>query len=161
MTQGKIEDTLEKISQVVRHIENVRDNTIILGTKLVERGDIEEGLKLIALGHIHDVSKFSGIEWEHLDNDATKSKLELAVNHHSSTNPHHPEYWGGITKVPHVYLAELVCDWAARASEFGTSLRGWIEEGAAKRFGYKKGDKVYRDLMELVDLLCDKPFKQK
>ncbi len=157
----EIAETLQRLEVVIRHIENVRDNTIVLGRKLIECGEVQFGKQLIALGHIHDNSKFHGIEFLHLNEDATKTRLEIAVTQHSSTNPHHPEYWSGINLMPRIYLAELVCDWSARASEFGTSLREWAEDGGAKRFGYKKTDRVYREIMEFVDMLCDKPFKQK
>ena len=156
-----IGESLEKLDSVLRHIENVRHNCEIVGRKLIEQGEIDLGKRLIANGLLHDNSKFFGVEWFHLDGDATKSKLEIAIAHHNSTNQHHPEYWLGIENMPRLYLAELVCDWSARASEFGTSIREWVVNGASERFGYKKGDKTYKAIMEFVDMLCDKPFKQK
>jgi hypothetical protein len=159
--QGEIDSTLHKLEGVLRHLENVRDNCIILGKKLIESGEIDFGKRLIANGHTHDNSKFFGTEWEHLNDDSTKLRLEISVSHHNSTNPHHPECWGRIDDMPRLYIAEMVCDWKARSTEFGSSLREWVEEGGAKRFGYKKGDKTYRQIMEFVDMVCDKPFKQK
>lgn len=160
MTEG-INETLDKLEAVVAHIELVRENTLKLGKRLIEAGEIAFGIRLIANGHTHDNSKFYGAEWEHLNRDATRLKLEVTMSHHNTTNQHHPECWGGITEMPRLYIAEMVCDWAARATEFGSSVREWVDDGAAKRFGYKKGDKVHRQIMEFIDLLCDKPFKQK
>ena len=48
--------------------------------------------------------------------------------------------------MPDVYLAEMVCDWASRSAEFGTSLHDWIDGGAMERFGYKKNDKTYKKI---------------
>lgn len=156
---------LAKIEFIARHIRNVEDNCLILGKKLIERGEVELGHKLIANGYIHDVSKFHGIEFEYLSITTTngeedkKLKLKLAVHHHNTTNPHHPEYWaGGIKEMPDVYVAEMVADWKARSEEFGTSLRDWIDEQATKRFGFSKEDKVYKEIMEYVNLLCQTPF---
>lgn len=155
---------LAKIEFVARHIRNVEDNCLFLGKKLIERGQIDLGHKLIANGTVHDASKFHGIEFEYLSlnnpsEDDKKLKLKLAVHHHNTTNPHHPEYWaGGIKEMPDVYVAEMVADWKARSEEFGTSLRDWIDEQATKRFTFTKEDKVYKQIMEYVNLLCQTPF---
>ena len=160
--QNESNEILEKLEAVIRHIENVKDNCILLGKRLIEEeGEFDLGKQLIANSYIHDNSKFYGIEWEFLGEQGGRSKLDLAVSQHNKTNPHHPEYWGNITEMPRVFLAEMACDWKARSEEFGTSIRDWIDDGAAKRFGYKKNDRVYKEIMYFVDLLCEKPFKQK
>jgi len=159
------ERTMGKIRAITRHIRNVEDNCLILGERLINNGEIELGHKLIANGHIHDASKFHGIEWEQMapgeasNEEGAKLKLKLAVQHHNRTNPHHPEYWGTIHLMPRLYLAEMVADWKARSEEFGTSLRDWIDEQATKRFGFTKEEKIYQEIMEFVNLLCEKPFE--
>lgn len=155
-----IDETLTKVDVILRHVENVRDNCFILGKKLIEKGETEMGKRLIANGLVHDNSKFFGAEWDFLSCRASQ-KLDIAISQHNRTNSHHPEFWGGIEAMPRIALAEMVADWAARSSEFGTSLREWVEEGALHRYGYKKNGKVYKEIMDFVDLLCDKPFKQK
>lgn len=159
------ERTMEKIRAISRHIRNVEDNCLLLGEKLIAQGEVELGHKLIANGYIHDASKFHGIEWEHMApgqptaEEGAKLKLKMAVQHHSKTNSHHPEYWGGIQLMPRLFLAEMVADWKARSEEFGTSLRDWIDEQATKRFEFSKDDRVYKEIAEFVDLLCPKPFE--
>jgi hypothetical protein len=157
------ERTMEKIRFIARHIRNVEDNCLLLGERLIERGEIDLGHKLIANGYVHDASKFHGIEWEQMvpgesTADAAKMKLKLAVQHHNRTNPHHPEYWGDVHVMPRLFLAEMVADWKARSEEFGTSLRDWIDDQATKRFSFSKDEQVYKEIMEFVDLLCAKPF---
>jgi len=158
--------TMRKIRGIAKHIRNVEDNCLALGEKLIEQGEIELGKQLIANGFIHDASKFHGIEFEFMSPDAptkedvAKLKLKLAVHHHNSTNKHHPEAWsGGIKDMPDVYLAELVCDTKARSEEFGTDFRVWIIDEATKKYGFTKEDKVYKDIMKYVDMLCQKPFE--
>ncbi len=159
------EETMTKVRAIARHIRNVEDNCLLLGEKLIELGEIDLGRQLIANGYVHDASKFYGIEFEYLSlsnptEENTKLKLKLAVRHHQTTNKHHPEAWsGGIKDMPSVYLAEMVCDVKARSEEFGTALRTWIDEEATKRYGFTKEDKVYKDVMRFVDLLCQKPFE--
>lgn len=159
------ERTMEKIRIIARHIRNVEDNCLILGEKLIGRGEIELGRQLIANGYIHDASKFHGIEFEYMagvhdDGEQGKLKLKLAIHHHNTTNKHHPEAWsGGIKDMPDVYLAEFCCDVKARSEEFGTSLRQWINDEATKRWNFTQNDEVYKKITEYVNLLCDQPFE--
>lgn len=159
--------TLAKIHGITRHMRNVEDNCLLLGEKLIGLGEIELGHILIANGFIHDASKFHGIEWDNMApggvqtvEESAKLKLKMAVNHHRKTNPHHPEYWGEIQKMPRVYIAEMVCDWKARSEEFGASLKDYIDERATKNWNFVKDDKTYKEIMFFVDLLCEKPFEQ-
>ena len=159
------EQTMEKIRAVARHIRNVEDNCFLLGEKLILGGEVNLGKQLIANGYVHDASKFTGIEFEYLSTgnpveENAKLKLKMAVHQHNSTNLHHPEAWsGGIKDMPDVYLAEMACDLKARSEEFGTNLREWIDDSATKKWNFVKEDKVYKDLMRYVDLICQKPFE--
>ena len=162
--QNQIDDVLVKINNITRHIRNVEDNCIILGTKLIQSGEIELGKKLIANGFVHDVSKFYGIEFENISSagqgkEENKLKLKMAIHQHNCTNFHHPEAWsGGIKSMPDVYLCEMCADWKSRSEEFGTSLRDWINEIALRKWEFTKDDEVYKKIMKYIDLLCEKPF---
>jgi hypothetical protein len=155
---------MEKIRGISRHIRSVEDNCLILGEKLIAIGAVDLGHKLIANGFIHDASKFHGIEFEYLSlnnpiEESNKIKLKMAVQHHNSTNLHHPEAWAGIKNMPDIYLAEMACDIKARSEEFGTNLREWIDDIATKKWDFSKEDEVYKILMRYVDFLCPKPFE--
>jgi len=156
------DDTLPKRRKaLLRHIDNVNKNCQILGEKLIEKGEINLGHRLIANGLIHDNSKFYGIEWEHLHSDVKEtntSKFAEAVKNHTVTNTHHPEYWGGVENMPPVFVAEMVCDWAARSSEFGNDLRDWIKSHATKKYGMTVQSKPYKTIKRFVDLLLDPAF---
>jgi hypothetical protein len=161
----EIELSLKKIRGIVNHIQNVQDNALLLGEKLIEVGEIDLGKELIALAFRHDNSKFFGIEWKNMApgveviDTNSKFKLKLAIEQHQSTNSHHPESWpGGIKGMPLPYLLEFVCDIKARSEEFGTNFREWIEERATKKWNFSKDDDVYKNIMKYVDLLCEKPF---
>ncbi len=149
-------DTLEKIEKVLEHIQNVQRNCYKLGIKIIKSGDIELGRNLIANGQIHDNSKFKGIEFDHLF--FGDPLLSDVVRHHSSTNLHHPEHWGTIHEMPKVYIAEMVCDWAARSSEFGSDLRKWVYDESTVKFKYQMTDKVGEYVEFFLNLLLDKPF---
>ena len=152
-------DDYDRLDKVIRHIENVQNACRLLGEKLIEKGDVQLGRLLIANGYIHDNSKFHGVEWDYLDED-NDERQKIAISHHNRTNPHHPEYWGGIKLMPPLFIAEMVCDWKARANEFGTSLVDWIIGDAAKRYKYTKDDEIYKAIKYFAEMLCDKPFKQ-
>lgn len=157
-------DTLKKVDSLYRHIEEVQRNCRLLGERLIEQGKDELAVQLIRNALVHDQSKFSGIEWDYLLNESEsaedKQNLALAIRHHNRTNLHHPEAWLGIKNMPPVFIAEMVCDWKARSSEFGSSVKDWIDNGAAQRFQYTKRDKVYKDIMFFTKLLLDEPFKK-
>lgn len=147
----------EKIEAVLEHIQNVQRNCYRLGLKLIKNGEVELGRILIANGQIHDNSKFKGLEFDHLFNG--DPLLMSVVKHHSTTNAHHPEYWGSIQKMPEVYIAEMVCDCAARSAEFGTDLRKWIAEIATKKYGFEMTDNVGLQINRFIDILLAPPFK--
>lgn len=157
---------MEKIRAITRHIRNVEDNCLILGERLIMSGSIELGRHLIANGFVHDASKFYGIEWENMTicavvkEEGAKNKLKLAIRHHQLTNKHHVEFWSNIENMPDVYLAELVCDTKARSEEFGTSLRDYIETVALKKWKITKEHRVYKRILEFVNMLCEKPFQE-
>lgn len=152
----------KRLDILLRHIENVRNNCIILAKKLEERGEADFALKLIANGQIHDNSKFHGIEWEYLHGDVKESNPELFLNaakQHIFNNPHHPEYWQNIQEMPRIYLAEHCADILARSQEFGQCLWDWIENEGMKKYGYTKKDKVGKQVKEFVSLLLETSFK--
>lgn len=146
----------EKINAVLSHIDNVRRNCNKIGLKLISMGEIEMGRMLISNGQIHDNSKLSGIEFEHLF--AGDPLLPEVVSHHAKTNPHHPEFWGSIHKMPEIYIAEMVCDCAARSSEFGTDVRKWFSDTSAKKYGFSMEDHVGELILKYLDLLLARPF---
>lgn len=148
---------------LLRHIDGVRDNCCLLAERLIDNKEVEFGHILIGNGYCHDQSKFYGIEWLYLNDETMAAHPELfaAAHHqHVTTNQHHPEAWvGGIHKMDRLHLAEMVCDWAARSSEFGKDLRDWIKTQGAKKYDFKVQSVVYREIKDLVDMLLDKPFK--
>jgi len=116
---------------------------------------------LVANSMLHDNSKFRGVEWEYLSDEAKEKfpvQFQDAVTQHIATNSHHPEYWGGIKYMPDVYLAEMVCDWKARSDEFGTDLREWVKEKATKRWDFTTSGGSYKSIKEYLDLLLDASF---
>ncbi len=151
-----------RLKSVCRHITHVQSSCSLLGERLIAAGERQTGHKLIANGFIHDNSKFRGIEWLYLHDDVLETNpvmFTAAMIQHVHGNPHHPEYWDGIENMPRLYLAEFVCDTHARASEFGTNIRDWMKEDAAKKFGFAVQGKVYKNVKGLLDLLLDSPFK--
>lgn len=150
----------EHIDNLVRHLELVREACLLLGKRLMAQGRTDFGRLLIARGHIHDASKFHGIEWDylHVGPDVDPTKLELAIEQHRRTNSHHPEYWGGVANMPEIGVAEMVCDWYARSQEFGTGLREWIEKNAVKTYKIDRKGQQYLWIQNFVDLLLQSSF---
>lgn len=148
----------QHIDNLLRHLQLVRGATQLLGRRLMWHGQSVFGRLLIARGLVHDNSKFFGIEWDylHAGNDVPKDVLENAICQHQLTNQHHPEYWGGINKMPDIALAEMVCDFYARSQEFGTNLRYWINTTAAARY-LPEPDCVAK-INHYIDILLEDAF---
>jgi len=152
------------LKSLLRHVDNVRQSSLILGERLIENGDKQFGINLISNGQIHDNSKFRGSEWlylrpEFFDCPDKKSLFESSKNQHVMTNPHHPEHWGSIHKMPSIYISEMVCDWSARSHEQGNDLREWIKDKATKIFNMKVQSKTYKEIKIFVDMLLEPRFK--
>ena len=152
------------LKALIRHIDNVRSNCCKLAEALIDNGEEILGLQLIANGYEHDNSKFHGIEWLYL-NEVTKEKnpplFNAALIQHVTTNKHHPEAWtNGIHDMNRLYKAEMICDWSARSSEFGTDLRDFVKNEATKRYDMTVQSKTYKEIKDLMDMLLDSPFKK-
>jgi len=162
------------LDSVIAHINNVQIACHTLGKALMEsedQTDHEVGFKLIRNAYLHDNSKFYGIEWKYLRQiDLIKSNglgekelkgmLKLAHLQHSTTNMHHPEYWGDVKNMPPEYIAEMVCDLKARSSEFRTDLIDWVRNVFLQRHNLSINSKVYRNMNKYINLLLDKKFKK-
>lgn len=162
--QAKIEKEnsiyLARLDSVVRHIQNVQSNALLLAERLIEQdNECELARQLVANSLEHDKSKLYGIEWDYLLSD-DKEKLKMAVEQHNKTNAHHPEHWGGIKEMPRVFLAEMACDIKARSSEFGTDVKDWLKEVATKKYDFSTGSKAYKDLMYFLNLLLESRFQK-
>ena len=150
---------IEKIDKIVEHKQGIITATSKLGHALIKAGEVRLGRELIANGYIHDDSKFHGIEFLHLYNgNPNKDAFMLAMIQHQSVNMHHPEYWGAIQEMHRLYVAEMVCDWKTRSSEFATDLQGYITNVAMDRFKFTARDKVHEEIAYFKSLLCDTPF---
>lgn len=151
----------EHLDNLIRHISLVREACILLGTRLIEKGEMDLGRQLIARGHIHDASKFSGIEWEylHVGDDIDKDMLKLAIKQHTSTNSHHPEYFAnGINGMSPLDLGEMVADCYARSQEFGTDIREWFKETAVDKYNISTHGKQWKLIQQYLDILLHNSF---
>lgn len=152
----------EHLDNLIRHITLVREACSLMGKRLIAQGRKDLGRLLIMRGHMHDVSKFTGIEWDflHVGSDVDPVDLDHAVKQHVRTNPHHPEYHGGVENMTPLDLTEMVCDWYARAQEFGTDLRQWVKKEAVDRFQIDLKGPEWKWIQECIDLLLKDYFKR-
>lgn len=153
--------TDEHIENLIRHITLVRNACVLLGKRMIARGEVEDGWRLIARGHAHDASKWHGIERDilHTGPDVSKERLALAMRQHTAVNDHHPEFHpDGVHGMGRLAIAEMVCDWYARAQEMGTDLRQWITERAMPKYGFRPGDPPSKLIDMFVEMLLPNPF---
>lgn len=154
--------TITALEKLLRHIKLVQEAALIIGKKLIMSGEEELGLQLVSNSMAHDLSKFKGIEWEELccaDTNKLDDNQKNAIAHHQKVNEHHPEHWGGIDKMPDVYVAELVCDLYARSAELGTDLREYEKSVFQKRYNVSPTGKSWKRIKFYTDLLLDQNLK--
>ena len=84
-----------------------------------------------------------------------KDAFKLAWQQHVTTNPHHPEFWGGVENMPDFAIAEMVCDWYARSQEFGASVREWYQDEAMGKFKILKDSYTDGKINEYFEFFSD------
>lgn len=62
--------------------------------------------------------------------------------------------------MPELDIAEMVCDWYARGTEFATGLRDWITNTAIDRFRIDLEGKQFIWINGFVDLLLEDSFNK-
>lgn len=83
-----------------------------------------------------------------------EAQVQSAMEHHVTTNRHHPEFHANLGDMTEPDLIEMVCDWTAMAQEFGEdngTARAWADKTVGKRlhFADEPRDLIYR----VIDLL--------
>lgn len=108
----------------------------------------EKAIEIIKRGWVHDNSKFTQDELKQLvcinDNHASMRhagsqlpehmKAYLAL--HYQHNTHHPEHWEDVSQMPEMDVVEMVCDWHARSTQFGTDLIEFAKTRQENRFRF-------------------------
>ena len=78
-----------------------------------------------------------------------------AIDHHLTSNRHHPDFHADPNDMTDIDLIEMVCDWTAMSQEFdqdGGSARGWADRtiGHRVQFNDERRQFVY-DMIDLPD----------
>lgn len=147
------------------HIERVRRCLTLLADGSEHRDELLERAR------VHDASKFgveeripyvwltefhrcrrSGEAFEYPAGIA--EQVSRAIQHHVTSNRHHPEFHADPNDMSDVDLIEMVCDWTAMAQEFGQdagSARGWADKTVGKRVVLNDAKRrfIYRVIEEL------------
>src|SRR5262245_9778427 len=154
MPSDQTEPTPEMVAfyehRTTEHIERVRRCL----TVMAEASDI--GDELLERAKVHDASKFgpderipyvwltefhrcrrSGQPFQYAQ--GVEQRVRMAIQHHVTTNRHHPEFHADPNDMTDIDLIEMVCDWTAMAQEFGQdggSARGWADKTVGKRIAF-------------------------
>ena len=83
-----------------------------------------------------------------------EERVRSAIDHHVTTNRHHPEFHSDPNDMTDVDLIEMVCDWTAMAKEFGEnggSARQWADKTIGSRLKLK--DDRHAFVYKMIELL--------
>ncbi len=131
----------------------------------------QHGVELNDRGRIHDASKFGPVEripyiwlteFHRCRNngepftypEGMDELVRAAINHHMTTNRHHPEFHADPNDMTEVDLIEMVCDWTAMSQELGQdggSARGWADKTIGKRVHFNADRHAF--IYQTIDLL--------
>ncbi|PHS18482.1 MAG: hypothetical protein COA78_02015 [Blastopirellula sp.] len=147
------------------HIARVAANLRLLAKVTIHSEELTRRQK------IHDASKFAPEErdayvWlteyhrcrrsgEPFDYPpGVEQEVKRAIQHHMTTNRHHPQFHTDPNDMTEVDLIEMVCDWTAMSQEFnqdGGSARGWADKtiGTRVHFNEQSSEFIYRMIEEL------------
>lgn len=156
--------TLQHIARVARNLALLAEVTDY-GDELFERAKVhdaskfgpEERIAYVWLTEFHRCRK-SGQPFEYPC--GIEDQVRRAIDHHVTSNRHHPEFHADPNDMTEVDLIEMVCDWAAMAQEFGQdggSPRGWADKtiGSRVHFSEAKTEFIYRIISELDRLRAE------
>ena len=167
--QQHIEPTTDMIEfsdrRTKEHIARVATNLMLLERVTEYGGELSERAK------VHDASKFGPEEripyvWlaefhrrrrngEPFEYPAgIDEQVELAIEHHVTTNRHHYQFHADPNDMTEVDLIEMVCDWTAMSQEFdqdGGSARGWADKTIGQRVEFNDDNTkfIYKMISEL------------
>lgn len=164
-----IEPTVEMVAFYERrtneHIERVRRCLAVMATVT------DYGVELHQRARIHDASKFGTEErvpyiWLSEFHRCRRAgepftypkgmeqRVREAIEHHVTSNRHHPEFHADPNDMTDIDLIEMVCDWTAMSQEFGQdggSALGWAEKTIGSRLHLN--DERRQFVFAMIDLL--------
>lgn len=149
----------QDVLKVLKHISHVQEAAQTMAFALIKDGKITEALLLLNQAMAHDAEKFKFDIFFDITQVVDKPRLKAAVLKHAQSCKHHPEYWKSIYDMDEVSLMEMVCDWKARSSEFGTSLEDWTLKVAPIKYNYTLDSPIHRKIMYYMNLILDKKFE--
>ena len=151
---------LDHVNDLENHIHMVQANARILASHFIKEGRHREAKELLARAQVHDKSKWFGIEWDYLHqgDDIDRELIQLAIRQHQAVNDHHPEFHNGIENMPEMCIAEMVCDWLARAQEFGKDVNDFVTNVATEKYKLYMWAKQRRLINEYLAILTPVKF---
>jgi len=83
-----------------------------------------------------------------------EDRVRAAIQHHMTTNRHHPDFHNDPNEMSDVDIIEMVCDWTAMAQEFdegGGSAKSWADKTIGRRVQFNDDRKqlVYATIQRL------------
>ena len=151
--------------RTTEHIERVRTCLYTMAKLTDYTKELTERAK------VHDASKFGAEErvpyiWltefyrcrrngeVFIYPDGIEERVRDAINHHVTTNRHHPDFHRDPNDMSNVDLIEMVCDWTAMAQEFdqdGGSACSWADKTIDKRVTFNEEKR--RFIYDMIDRL--------
>jgi len=167
---------LKKHIELVNYYANILKNKYNIEIKNIEKHDINKFEYPLLIPYVYITWKYycirNSIEYNfsnHIKNDMNEVTIK-----HITTNHHHPEFWDpnfdeqkfntsnrdGIpnkivdaTKMPDMYIAEMICDWSAVSKEKNSNIINWADTNINTRWKFNNDQiKLIYDLIEKLKM---------
>lgn len=151
------------IRDLINHKKYFFESAYKLSSYFLENNQEDMALEIVKRAFIHDFSKLSENEFSSFMvfknyNSSLKNadvsyceEEKVFLTEHWKHNRHHPEYWSDINDMSEIDIAEMVCDWHARSTEFNTDLREFIAVRQENRFQFS--EEILKKVTKYVEIL--------
>ena len=156
------ERVLNYINDTITHKKYFMESAMRMSKVLLEENKEELAIELLKRAAYHDNSKFDKDEMCSLSAISCKKALidpninmdqhtQQILEHHWRKNRHHPEHFKDVRDMKEIDILEMVCDWHARSTQYGTDLLEFVEVRQENRFHFP--DDMFKKIWNYCNII--------
>ena len=152
------------LTQTMIHKKFVLNSCLKMAEHFWKIGEDGKALEILQRGSTHDNSKlFDKDEMRDLAKiedgyasmkDAKKllpEEQQKLLQRHYLNNSHYPEHWEDVSQMSEMDIVEMVCDWHANSSIYGTDLIDFVVTRQQNRFHFP--EEMFKQILSYCKIL--------
>jgi hypothetical protein len=157
-TELEILKDIENFDSILKHVQGVHRNGILMAKELIKQGRSTFARSLIVHIFKHDLSKFGRFEYNRFFSGDKKDEGQ-AIEHHRQVNAHHLDYYDKNSDMPEIEIACMACDLKTRSEEMSNNVMEYLRDKFCKQHDIGTGTKLYKDLAGFLKLIIARKFQ--